>query len=56
MATRDPISNDQAKRLARHQAIVNIWGPDVTRVYPDILHNRGLTYFVPAFLEFLRHT
>ena len=56
VATRDPISNDQAKRLARHQAIVNIWGPDVTRVYPDILHNRGLTYFVPAFLEFLRHT
>ena len=32
VAERDPISNDQAKRLTRHQAILNIWGPDATRV------------------------
>ena len=35
VAERDPISNDQAKRLTRHQAILNIWGPDATRVWPD---------------------
>jgi hypothetical protein len=56
VAERDPISNDQAKRLTRHHAITNIWGPDATRVWPDIQHNRGRALFIPAFHEFLRHT
>ena len=43
VAERDPISKDQAKRLTRHQAILNIWGPDATRVarQADIQHNSG---------------
>ena len=62
VAERDPISKDQAKlkakRLTRHQAILNIWGPDATRVarQADIQHNSGRALFIPAFLEFLRHT
>ena len=56
VAERDPISNDQGKRHARHQAILNIWGPDATRVWPDIQHNRGQALFIPAFHQFLSHT
>ena len=65
VAERDPISKDQAKlkakRLTRHQAILNIWGPDATRraCGPTSRHpaqQRARLAFIPAFLEFLRHT
>ena len=55
-ARRDPIINDQAKRAARHAAITQIWGGDVTQVWADILHTGGQHYFIPSFIEYLRHT
>ena len=48
--------NDQAKRAARHAAITQIWGGDVTQVWADILHTGGQRYFIPSFIEYLRHT
>ena len=55
-AQRDPIINDQAKRAARHAAITQIWGGDATQVWADILHTGGQRYFIPSFIEYLRHT
>ena len=56
-AQRDPIINDQAKRAARHAAITQIWGGDVTQVWADILHTGGQRpLLIPSFIEYLRHT
>ena len=53
---RDPILTDQAKVARRHTAVMRIWGNGLANVWADVLHNRGMSYFVPAFREYLRHT
>ena len=50
------IINDAAKRAARHAAITQIWAGEVTQVWADILHTVGQRYFIPSFIEYLRHT
>ena len=55
-ASRDPIFTDVAKRQARDAAIQNLWVGGLPAVWADIVHNKGHAFFIPAWVEFLKHT